>query len=194
MGRIGYARVSTTDQDLALQLDALTQAGCTRIFEEKASGSLDARPQLERMLDHLRAGDTVVVWKLDRLGRSLRHLIDVVGDLERREVSFRSLTEGIDTSSAGGKLVFHLFGALAEFESALIRERTKAGLAAARARGRHGGRPRLMTAEKLEVARSMYASRKHTVAAIAATLGISRATVYRYLTEPAEGLPDPASA
>jgi DNA invertase Pin-like site-specific DNA recombinase len=178
---IGYARVSTSDQDPALQIDALSEAGCVRIFEERASGALDARPELARLLDHLREGDTVVVWRLDRLGRSLRHLIDVVSELDARKVGFRSLGEGIDTGTAGGKLVFHLFGALAEFERELIRERTKAGLAAARARGRKGGRPRKMTPEKLEVARRMYDSGKHSVSAIAATVGVSRATLHRAL-------------
>ena len=133
------------------------------------------------MLDHLRTGDTVVVWRLDRLGRSLRHLIDVVGQLEARGIAFRSLSEGIDTSTAGGKLVFHVFAALAEFERELIRERTVAGLAAARARGRKGGRPRKLTPEAVEVARSMYGEKKHSLATIADTLGVSRATVYRAL-------------
>jgi DNA invertase Pin-like site-specific DNA recombinase len=178
---IGYARVSSSDQDLALQLDALEGLGCARIFKERASGALDSRPELERMLDHLRVGDTVVVWRLDRLGRSLRHLIDVVGQLEERRVALRSVTEGLDTSTPGGKLVFHLFGALAEFERALIIERTQAGLTAARARGRKGGRPSVMTPEKIEVTRSMYASKKHTLAAIAETVGVSRATVCRAL-------------
>lgn len=178
---IGYARVSTIDQNLDLQLDALTQAGCSRVFTDRASGSLDERPELARLIDHLRGGDTVVVWRLDRLGRSLRHLIDIVTDLETRAVGFRSLTEGIDTSTPGGKLVFHLFGALAEFERELIRERTRAGLEAARARGRRGGRPPKMTPEKLEVARAMYESRKHSLQAIATTVGVSRATLYRAL-------------
>jgi DNA invertase Pin-like site-specific DNA recombinase len=177
--QIGYARVSTADQRLELQFDALKGAGCTRVFTDKASGKLDERPELASMLDHLRAGDTVVVWRLDRLGRSLRHLIDVVGELECSKVGFRSLTEGIDTSTAGGKLIFHLFGALAEFESELIRERTKAGLAAARARGRKGGRPRKLSPEAVAVARGMYNEKTHSLATIAATLGVSRATVYR---------------
>jgi DNA invertase Pin-like site-specific DNA recombinase len=181
VARIGYARVSTDEQSLDLQLDALKEAGCERVFTEKASGALDDRPALERLLDHLREGDTVVVWRLDRLGRSLRHLIEIVGRFDERSVGFRSLTEGIDTTSSGGKLVFHLFAALAEFERELIRERTRAGLAAARARGRNGGRPKVMTPEKLEVARRMYESRKHSMGAIAATLGISRATLYRSL-------------
>jgi DNA invertase Pin-like site-specific DNA recombinase len=178
---IGYARTSRDDQNLDLQLDALNGAGCSRVFTEKASGALDDRPQLANLLDHLRPGDTVIVWRLDRLGRSLRHLIEVVRELEHRQVGFRSLSEGIDTTTPSGKLVFHLFGALAEFERALIIERTRAGLAAARARGRVGGRPRKMTPEKLEVARQMYESGKHSVAAIAATVGVSRATLYRTL-------------
>ena len=178
---IGYARVSTNDQSLDLQLDALREIGCSRTFEEKASAALDQRPELERMLDHLRQGDTVAVWRLDRLGRSLKHLIALVGDLESRGVGFRSITEGIDTSTPGGKLVFHIFASLAEFERALIVERTNAGLAAARARGRRGGRPPKMTPQKLEVARSMYASKKHSLVAIAETVGVSRATLYRAL-------------
>jgi DNA invertase Pin-like site-specific DNA recombinase len=130
----------------------------------------------------LRAGDTLVVWKLDRLGRSLKHLIDTLRDLAQRDVGFRSLTEGIDTTTAGGRLIFHVFGALAEFERDLIRERTHAGLSAARARGRRGGRPTVMTPEKSSIARQMYESREHTVDAIARTIGVSRATVYRSLS------------
>lgn len=179
---IGYARVSTLDQNPALQIDALHQAGCSRIFTDKASGAMDHRRELDRLLDHLREGDTVVVWRLDRLGRNLRHLIDVVGDLEARAVGFRSLTEGIDTGTPGGRLTFHIFASLAQFERELIRERTMAGLAAARVRGRKGGRPSKLTAEKLQVARSMYETREHTVAAIAETIGVSRATIYRALT------------
>jgi DNA invertase Pin-like site-specific DNA recombinase len=182
---IGYARVSTDDQSLNLQLDALREAGCGRVFQEQASGALDERPELARLLDHLREGDVVCVYRLDRLGRSLRHLIEAVRLFEERGVGFRSLTEGIDTTSAGGRLVFHIFAALAEFERELIRERTRAGLAAARARGRKGGRPRVMTPEKLEVARQMYESRRHSLGAIAETVGVSRATVYRHLREEA---------
>jgi len=178
---IGYARVSSDDQSLDLQLDALKEAGCARVFTEKASGALDDRLELAKLLDHLRPGDIVVVWRLDRLGRSLKHLIEIVRDLEERGVDFRSLTEGINTTSPSGKLVFHLFGALAEFERGLIVERTKAGLEAARARGRKGGRPPKMTPEKLEVARSMHDSGKHSVAAIAETVGVRRATLYRFL-------------
>ncbi len=131
--KLGYARVSTLQQDEALQRDALRQVGCDRVFVDKASGKLESRPALDALLDQARPGDAVVVWRLDRLGRSLRHLIETVADLERRSVAFVSLTEQIDTSTPGGKLVFHLFGALAEFERDLIRERTLAGLAAARA-------------------------------------------------------------
>jgi len=178
---VGYARVSTVDQDAALQADALGAAGCGRVFSDCASGALAERPQLERCLDHVRRGDTLVVWRLDRLGRSLRHLLQTTSGLEARGVGFRSLTESIDTTTPGGRLVFHLFGALAEFEGDLIRERTQAGLAAARARGRRGGRPLVMTASKLAVAREMYASGDHTIAEIAQTVGVGRATVYRHL-------------
>jgi DNA invertase Pin-like site-specific DNA recombinase len=181
VGLVGYARVSRTDQDLALQLDALDQVGCERVFTEKASGALDSRPELERTLDFLRKGDTLVVWRLDRLGRSLKHLIEVVGQLEERGIAFRSITEGMDTTTPGGKLVFHLFGALSEFERSIIRERTRAGLAAARARGRTGGRPRALSPEKIEVARSMYESKRFSLKTIAETVGVSRATIYRAL-------------
>lgn len=180
--RIGYARVSTLEQDEALQRDALTAAGCQRIFVDKVSGKLEHRPALDAMLEQLRPGDSVTVWRLDRLGRSLRHLIDTVADLEANGVAFRSLTESIDTSTPGGKLTFHLFGALAEFERDLIRERTMAGLAAARARGRNGGRPTVWTTAKVEVVRSMYAGGEHDVATIARVVGVSRASVYRVLT------------
>jgi DNA invertase Pin-like site-specific DNA recombinase len=142
---LGYARVSTTDQQPRLQVDALKRAGCYRVFTETASGTCADRPTLEQVLDQLRPGDTLVVWKLDRLGRSLRHLVDTITELAERGVGFRSLQEAIDTTTPGGKLVFHVFAALAEFERDLIRERTAAGLAAARARGRHGGRPSVMT-------------------------------------------------
>lgn len=183
--RIGYARVSTADQDPALQADALAAAGCTRIFFDAASGALADRPELAAALDYLRPGDTLVVWRLDRLGRSLRHLIATVEELRARGVEFASLTESIDTSTPAGRLIFHTFAALAEFERDLIRERTEAGLAAARARGRLGGRPSVMTTEKLKVARAMYDSGEHTTAAIARTVGVSRATLYRALSMPA---------
>src|SRR5215213_6599204 len=155
---LGYARVSTNDQHPQLQVDALEQTGCYRVFTETASGACTDRPTLERVLDQLRPADTLVVWKLDRLGRSLRHLVDAVTGLAERGIGFRSLQEAIDTTTPGGKLVFHVFAALAEFERDLIRERTAAGLAAARARGRRGGRPSVMTAHKARVAQEMYAS------------------------------------
>jgi DNA invertase Pin-like site-specific DNA recombinase len=179
---LGYARVSTTDQQPQLQVDALTAAGCYRVFTETASGARADRPTLEQLLDQLRPGDTLAVWKLDRLGRSLRHLVDTVTGLAERGIGFRSLQEAIDTTTPGGKLVFHVFAALAEFERDLIRERTTAGLAAARARGRHGGRPSVLTGHKLQVAQEMYSSGQYTVAAIAKTLGVSRASIYRHLT------------
>jgi DNA invertase Pin-like site-specific DNA recombinase len=153
----------------------------TGVFTETASGARSDRPILERLLDQLRPGDTLVVWKLDRLGRSLRHLVDTITGLADRGIGFRSLQEAIDTTTPGGKLVFHVFAALAEFERDLIRERTTAGRAAARARGRRGGRPPVLTGHKLQVAREMYRSGQYTMTAIAATLGASRASLYRHL-------------
>jgi DNA invertase Pin-like site-specific DNA recombinase len=157
MAAVGYARVSTADQDLALQLDALQAAGCAKVFEDCASGARADRPGLRAALDYAREGDVLVTWKLDRLGRSLPHLIETVAALERRGVGFRSLTEAIDTTTPGGRLVFHLFAALGQFERDLIRERTRAGLAAAAARGRKGGRQPVVTAEKLRRARDLIA-------------------------------------
>jgi DNA invertase Pin-like site-specific DNA recombinase len=180
---IGYARVSTADQDPSLQHDALKAAGCLKVFTDKTSGSLDSRPQLDRLLDQLRPSDTVVVWRLDRLGRSLKHLIALSEDLSQRKVGLKSLQESIDTTTANGRLFFKIMGSLAEFERDLISERTKAGLAAARARGRKGGRPPVMTPQKVEVARQMYSSREHTVEEIAKTIGVSRKTVYRHLAD-----------
>jgi DNA invertase Pin-like site-specific DNA recombinase len=179
--RLGYARISTDDQTPDLQLDALEQAGCLKVFVDRATGASDQRPELHRLLDQLRPGDTLVVWRLDRLGRNLKHLIETVTSLEERKVSFQSLTEGIDTSSPGGRLLFHLLGAIAQFERDLISERTRAGLVAARARGRRGGRPTSLTPAKISVAREMYDSKQHTLAEIASTLGVSRATIYRSL-------------
>jgi DNA invertase Pin-like site-specific DNA recombinase len=180
---LGYARISTGEQQPDLQVDALNAAGCYRVFVDTASGALAARPALDQVLDQLRPGDTLVVWKLDRLGRSLRHLVDTVAALADRGVGFRSLQESIDTTTPGGKLVFHIFAALAEFERDLVHERTTAGLAAARARGRKGGRPAVMTEAKIRLAREMYASREHTVAAIASALRVSRASIYRHLDD-----------
>jgi len=178
---VGYARVSTVDQGTALQVDALTRAGCDRIFEEKASGAQRDRPELIAALDFMRSGDTLVCWKLDRVARSLKQLIETVEDLEGRGIGFKSLTEQIDTTSAGGKLVFHIFGALAEFERSLIRSRTIAGLDSARARGRVGGRPKSLDDEKLAVAKTLLANSDMTVAAVAKQIGTSAATLYRYL-------------
>lgn len=185
--KIGYARVSTVQQDEALQHDALLAAGCQQVFVDRASGKLESRPALDDLLEHVRPGDSVVVWRLDRLGRSLRHLIDVVQLLQQREVAFVSLTEQIDTSTPGGRLVFHVFGALAEFERDLIRERTLAGLTAARARGKTGGRPTVWTADKLRSARAMRDTGEYDVASIARVLGVSRASVYRALGPPPTG-------
>jgi len=182
--QIGYARISTADQTLALQRDALTAAHCSPIYTDTMSGTTDQRPGLEQALAHLRAGDTLVVWRLDRLGRSLKHLIETIHDLEQRGVGFRSLTEYIDTTTPGGKLIFHIFGSLAEFERALIVERTQAGLAAARARGRTGGRPKgsvRYDPKKLALAQQLYAEQKRSVAEICKTLGIARTTFYRYV-------------
>ncbi|MGA9146969.1 MAG: recombinase family protein [Candidatus Nanopelagicales bacterium] len=178
---LGYARVSTSDQDAALQIDALTQAGCYKVFVDQASGSLDERPELSRLMDQIRPGDTLVVWRLDRLGRSIRHLIDSLRDLSDKEIGFRSLTENIDTTTSGGRLIFHIFAALAEFERDLIRERTQAGLSAARARGRQGGRPPTLSADQVKTARRMYEQRDMTVEQIGDVLGVSRTTIYRAL-------------
>ena len=180
--RFGYARVSTLEQNEALQRDALDARRLRpRSSSTRPPASSSHRPALDALLEQLRPGDTVVVWRLDRLGRSLRHLIETVGGLEARGVAFQSLTESIDTSTPGGKLIFHVFGALAEFERDLIRERTMAGLAAARARGRRGGRPTVWTPEKVATARQLHRDGQHDVAAIARVLGVSRASVYRAL-------------
>jgi DNA invertase Pin-like site-specific DNA recombinase len=177
---IGYARVSTDDQNLDLQRDALQKAGCEQIFTDRVSGTKARRPGLELALSHLRSGDTLVVWRLDRLGRSLRHLIATVTDLQECGIGFKSLQESIDTTTSGGKLVFHIFGALAEFEREIIKERTKAGLTAARARGRKGGRRTALTEKQVQIARQLYDA-KTPVQEICETLGISRATFYRYV-------------
>jgi DNA invertase Pin-like site-specific DNA recombinase len=178
---VGYARVSTSDQTLDLQKDALEKIGCTKIFTDIISGAKVERKGLEEALHYVREGDTLVVWRLDRLGRSLKHLIEVVSDLEKRGIGFKSLTESIDTTTSGGKLVFHLFGALAEFERNLIRERTNAGLLAARARGRKGGRPKSLTEKKVAMAHELYKNKNNSISEICKSLNISRATLYRYL-------------
>jgi DNA invertase Pin-like site-specific DNA recombinase len=179
---IGYARVSTDNQTLDLQRDALQKAGCEKVYEETASGAKADRPVLAEALEYIRPGDILVVWRLDRLGRSLKHLIETIGALQARGIGFKSVTEQLDTTTPGGKLVFHVFGALTEFERDLIRERTHAGLAAARARGRKGGRPRkLADPKKLALAQRLYADGQTDVATICRTLLISRATLYRSL-------------
>jgi DNA invertase Pin-like site-specific DNA recombinase len=187
---IGYARVSTPDQQLRLQTDALRKAGCTRIFTDVASGAQASREGLADVLAFLRARDTLVVWKLDRLGRSLKHLIEIVTELHARQVGLRSLQEHIDTTTSGGKLVFHVFGALAEFERALVQDRTRAGLAAARARGRKGGRRRVMDAKKVAMAVSLLQNPATVVADVCQTLKVSRATLYRYLPLAGKSAPD----
>ncbi len=181
---IGYARVSKGDQNPDLQFDALGSAGCERIFQDKETGAREDRPGLIEALDFVRANDTLVVWKLDRLGRSLKQLIELMKQLSERGVGFQSLTERVDTTTPSGKLIFHVFGALAEFERDLIRERTRAGLDAARARGRLGGHPRvaaLNSPKKLAIARSLYADKSNSITDICQTLGVSKATLYRYL-------------
>lgn len=178
--------MSTTDQDASLQIDALSAAGCYRVFVDTVSGASAQRPELAKVLDQLRPGDTLVVWRLDRLGRSIRHLIDQLQALEERGVGFRSLQETIDTTSSGGRLVFHVFAALAEFERDLIRERTNAGLAAARARGRKGGRPPALSADQVQAARRMYEQQDLTVTQIGEILGVSRTTIYRALARTPE--------
>ena len=178
---VGYARVSTREQDAELQRVALLDAGSERIFEETASGAQRERPELKAAIDYLRPGDTLVVWKLDRLARSLKQLIETVEELDRREIGFRSLTESIDTTTPGGKLIFHIFGALAEFERAMIRERTVAGLEVARASGRIGGRPPAMTDDDIRAAKAMLADPKITMVEVARRLKVSSATLYRYL-------------
>ena len=181
---VGYARVSTVEQNLDLQLDALKAAGCAKIFIEKASGAKDDRPELRKALEYIRDGeDNLVVWKLDRLSRSLKQLIETVTLLNQRTVGLRSLKEHIDTTTSTGKLIFHIFGALAEFERDVIRERTHAGLVAARARGRKGGRKKAIPTDKFTLALDLYNQKELSVDKICANLGINRRTFYNYLAE-----------
>jgi DNA invertase Pin-like site-specific DNA recombinase len=186
---VGYARVSTLDQKPALQTDALTAAGCARIFTEKASGAQRDRPELKAALDYLRSGDTLVVWKLDRLARSMRQLIETLEEVQARGIELRSLTESIDTATPGGRLVFHIFSALAEFERAIIRERTSAGLQAARTRGKTGGRPKKFGPKELAAAKAMLGDPEIRVEDVAAHLKVSPATLYRYVPGGRGGLP-----
>jgi DNA invertase Pin-like site-specific DNA recombinase len=193
MALIGYARVSTTDQDTALQTDALRKAGSDRIFEDTVSGAKADRPGLTAALEYVREGDALVVWRLDRLGRSLPHLLEVIATLEAGGVGFRSLTEAIDTTTTGGRLIFHVFGALSQFERDLIRDRTKAGLAAAAARGRKGGRRSVVNAEKLRRARD-YIANGLNVRETAARLKISKTSLYVALQAAGSSVSAPESA
>lgn len=179
--KFGYARVSTAEQDLSMQISALEQAGCDEVLSEQASGTMTARPQLERLIDKLRPGDVIVVWRLDRLGRSLKHLVELIELFTEKEIELVSLNEQIDTTTATGKLMLHLFAMLAEFERNLISERTKAGLAAARARGRNGGRPKAMTDKQIRLARAMMKDPYVTKKEVAEQLGVSVSTLYRHV-------------
>jgi DNA invertase Pin-like site-specific DNA recombinase len=180
---IGYARVSTQDQHLDLQQDALRQAGCTKIIVDRVSGRVPERPGLAQLKEILRADDTLVVWRLDRLGRSLKDLIAWVAWLEQEGIGLRSLHEALDTTTPSGKLTFHIFGALAEFERQLIQERTQAGLRVARARGRLGGRPKALPADKQQLAVQLYQEKKIAVKQICALMGISKPTLYAYVRQ-----------
>ncbi|MEW3780782.1 recombinase family protein [Pseudomonas aeruginosa] len=179
MKKIGYARVSTEDQNLALQLDALRHEGCTRIYQEKMTGKAGDRPKLAAALAALGEGDQLVVWKLDRLGRSLKHLIDTVQELEARNIGFRSISDGIDTETPGGRLLFHVIGAIAEFEVRQISERTKAGLLAARRRGKRLGRPPVLNPDRIAEAQRLFQSGELSRAAIAERLQVGRTTLWR---------------
>lgn len=178
---IGYARISTDDQNLNLQRDALLKADCSQIFEDQISGAKAERHGLQDALNYARPGDILVVWRLDRLSRSLKDLIEIVNNLESRKIGLKSLQEAIDTTSNSGKLIFHIFGALAEFERNLIRERTQAGLQAARARGRKGGRPKSLSKDKQELAVKLYNEKNHTIEQICSLMGISKPTLYKYI-------------
>lgn len=183
---VGYTRVSTDDQNLDLQVDALKKEGCDKVFQDVGSGAKRDREGLLEAMSYLRKGDTLVVWKLDRLGRSLQHLIELCMDFEERGIHLKSLRENIDTSSPIGKLFFHIIGALAEFEREIIRERTRAGLASARARGNLGGRTSIMDDQKIKMVQSLMKDRTNKVKDICKILGISKATLYRY-AEPRGG-------
>src|SRR6187551_1463161 len=179
--KIGYARVSTQEQDLALQLDSLAKEGCEKIFQEKASGAQRDRPELKAALGYTRKGDTLVVWKIDRLARSMKQLIETIESFQERGIGLKSVQDPIDTSSPSGKLVFHIFAALAEFERGVIRARTTAGLRAARARGRVGGRPPALSAKDLKAAKAMLKDSDITVTAIARQLNVAPSTLYRHI-------------
>lgn len=178
--KIGYARISTDDQSLDLQTDALRKEGCEKVFHDVASGAREDRQGLLEAFTYLREGDTLIVWKLDRLGRSLKHLIEICNDLHDKKINFKSMRENIDTSTSVGKLFFHIIAALAEFEREIIRDRTRAGLEAARTRGRTGGRRRKMDPAKITMARALLSEGKHQVREICEKLDISKTTLYRY--------------
>ena len=180
---IGYARVSTSDQNPNLQEDALKKAGCKKIYIDKISGTIADRPELTKAIDVLREGDTLIIWRLDRLGRSLKDLINWISYLEKEGIALNSLQESIDTSTSTGKLVFHIFGALAEFERNLIRERTQAGLIAARARGKMGGRPKRLNEIKRQMVFKLYNEKVLTINQVCKEMGISKPTLYKYLRE-----------
>jgi DNA invertase Pin-like site-specific DNA recombinase len=181
--RVGYARVSTHEQNLNLQLDELKRAGCEEIFTDKISGSVSERPGLEKLQNYLRKGDVLVVWRLDRLGRSLKHLIAYVAKLEEKGIGFHSITESINTETSSGKFMFHVFGALSEFERNLIKERTLAGLEAARARGRQGGRPAKLNSDQIELAKALYSNKNHSINAICKLIGVGKTTLYKYINK-----------
>ena len=191
--KLGYARVSTLDQNLDLQEHALKEAGCGEIYIEQMSGAVTDRPALRKALEYARSGDTLIVWKLDRLARSMKQLIETVEKLRLRGIGFRSLTEAIDTTTPQGVLVFHIFSALAEFERALIRERTRAGLKAAKRMGRTGGRPAKLTEDDLDIARTLLVNPDITVADVADRIGVSPATLYRYMPAARAANPPKAS-
>jgi DNA invertase Pin-like site-specific DNA recombinase len=179
--KIGYARVSTLEQNLDLQVDALKKAGCEKIITDEISGSVADRPGLIKLKEILRNGDTLVIWRLDRLGRTLKHLIEWINELDEKNIGFKSLQEPIDTTTSSGKLIFHIFGALSEFERNLIRERTKAGLEAARSRGRQGGRPKKLNKDKRQLVVELYQGKKHSISQICEITGISKPTLYKYV-------------
>lgn len=181
--KIGYVRVSTLEQNYELQEDALNEVGCEKIIYDKVSGSSSERPGLNELKSFIREGDTLIVWRLDRLGRSLKDLIDWIKYFEERDIAFESLHESINTKSSVGKLVFHLFGALAEFERNLISERTQAGLKAARARGRIGGRPKSLNDNKIKLLNTLYKGKEHSIAEICELMGISKPTLYKYVRD-----------
>ncbi|MDR1926305.1 MAG: recombinase family protein [Endomicrobium sp.] len=183
---VGYSRVSTNDQSLDSQIDQLKKVGCERIFTDIVSGSKSERKNLTEMLDFVREGDTIVVCRLDRLGRGLKDLIDIITFLEKREINFKSISESMDTSTSTGKLLFHVAGAFAEFERNIIRERTNAGLASARARGRVGGRPKKMNVEQIQALKNMHQDKNISIKVITDTFGISMATMYNYLKKEKE--------